>query len=105
MEVFFTLVGFLFTLLISAMHTRFLWWTLHPVGYVISGRWDVGRILFPLILASAMKWVALRFYGIKGYRRSIPFFLGLILGDFVVGSLWATIGVILHVPVYVFWTG
>ena len=105
MEVLFTVVGFLFTLLTSVIRTRFLWWPFHPVGYVISGRWGIGRILIPLILASIFKWTTLRFSGIKGYRRSIPFFLGLILGDFVVGSLWATIGIIFHVPVYVFWTG
>jgi len=105
MEVFFTVIGFLFTLLTSVIRTRFLWWPFHPVGYVISGRWGIGRILIPLILASTFKWATLRFSGIRGYRRSIPFFLGLILGDFVVGSLWATIGIILHVPVYVFWTG
>lgn len=105
LEVFFTLVGFFFTLLMSAIRTRFLWWPFHPVGYVISGRWGIGRILLPLILASTIKWATLRFSGIKGYRRSIPFFFGLILGDFVVGSLWATIGILFHVPVYVFWTG
>lgn len=105
LEVLFTLVGFFFTLFMAAIRTRFLWWPFHPVGYVISGRWDVGRILLPLILASTIKWATLRFSGIKGYRRSIPFFFGLILGDFVVGSLWATIGILFHLPVYVFWTG
>ena len=105
MEVLFGVVGFLFTLFLYMMHIRFLWWPFHPVGYVISGRWGIGRIWFPLVLASAVKWAMLRFYGIKGYQRSIPFFLGLILGDFVVGSLLATIGILFHIPVYVFWTG
>ncbi len=104
-EVLFTFIGFFFTLLMSVIRTRFLWWPFHPVGYVISGRWGIGRILIPLILASAVKWTTLRFSGINGYRKSIPFFFGLILGDFVVGSLWATIGIFFKVPVYVFWTG
>ena len=104
-EFIFTGVGFAFTWLMSMIRTRFLWWPLHPVGYVIAGRWGIGRILIPLMLASTVKWATLRFSGIHGYRRSIPFFFGLILGDFVVGSLWATIGILTHVPVYVFWTG
>jgi hypothetical protein len=87
------------------MRVRFLWWPLHPVGYVISGRWGIGRILFPLVIASTVKWATLRFSGLRGYRRSIPFFLGLIIGDFVLGSIWATIGLLFHIPVYVFWTG
>ncbi len=104
-ELIFTGVGFGFTFLLSVIRIRFLWWPFHPVGYVIAGRWGIGRILIPLILASTIKWMVLRFSGIHGYRRSIPFFFGLILGDFVIGSLWATIGILFHVPVYVFWTG
>ena len=105
MEALFGAIGFLFTSFLYAMHVRFLWWPLHPVGYVISGRWGIGRIWFPLVLASAVKWSVLRFHGIRGYQRSVPFFLGLILGDFVTGSLLATIGVFTRIPVYVFWTG
>lgn len=98
-------VGFTFTAFMLMMRVRFLWWPLHPVGYVISGRWGVGRLLFPLVIASAAKWATLKFRGLRGYRRSIPFFLGLIIGDFVLGSVWATISLIFHIPMYVFWTG
>jgi hypothetical protein len=104
-EVLFAVIGFLFTALLSVMRIRFLWWPFHPVGYVISGSWETGRIWIPLIIASTVKWATLRFAGINGYRKSIPFFFGLILGDFVVGSVLATIGVIFHIPVYVFWIG
>jgi hypothetical protein len=101
----FTIVGFVFTISMSIMRVRFLWWPLHPVGYVVSGRWGIGRIFFPLVIASTVKWMTLRFSGLRGYRRSVPFFVGLIMGDFVMGSIWATIGLIFRIPVYVFWTG
>jgi hypothetical protein len=101
----FTIVGFVFTISMSIMRVRFLWWPLHPVGYAVSGRWGIGRIFFPLLIASTVKWMTLRFSGLRGYRRSVPFFVGLIVGDFVVGSIWATIGLIFRIPVYVFWTG
>jgi hypothetical protein len=58
-----------------------------------------------LIIASTIKWGTLRFAGLGGYRRSIPFFLGLIIGDFVLGCVWATISIFCHIPVYVYWTG
>ncbi len=105
MDIIFSIGGFTFTMFMLIMRVRFLWWPLHPVGYVISGRWGIGRIFFPLIIASTAKWLTLRFSGLKGYRRSIPFFLGLILGDFVLGAIWATMGLIFHIPVYVYWTG
>jgi hypothetical protein len=104
-DITFAGIGFTFTLFMLMMRVRFLWWSLHPVGYVISGRWGIGRILFPLIIASTAKWMTLRFSGLRGYRRSVPFFLGLIIGDFTLGSIWATIGLIFHIPVYIFWTG
>ena len=105
MHIVFAVAGFMFTVSMLMMRVKFLWWSLHPVGYAISGRWGIGRILLPLIIASAIKWATLRFSGLRGYRRSVPFFLGLIIGDFVLGSIWATIGLIFHIPVYVFWTG
>ncbi|MBT3266138.1 hypothetical protein HN371_03240 [Candidatus Poribacteria bacterium] len=105
MALTFTLGGFLLTTALAAVRTQYLWWPFHPVGYVISGRWGIGRIFFPLVIASVAKWSVLRFAGVSGYRRSVPFFLGLIIGDFTLGMLWATIGLVFHVPVYVFWTG
>jgi len=104
-HIVFAIAGFIFTVFMLMMRVRFLWWSLHPVGYAISGRWDTGRIFFPLVIASIAKWAALRFSGLRGYRRSMPFFLGLIIGDFVMGSIWATIGLIFRIPVYIFWTG
>ena len=105
MYVIFSCVGFAWTTLMLMMRARFLWWTLHPVGYAISGEWGIGRILIPLMIASTCKWAVLRFSGLKAYRQSIPFFFGLILGDFVMGCIWATIGIVFNTRVYVYWTG
>ncbi|MGB9597747.1 MAG: DUF6784 domain-containing protein [Candidatus Poribacteria bacterium] len=45
----------------------------------------------------------LKYGGLKAFRNAIPFFLGLILGEFVVGSLWTIIGVIFGIQTYAFW--
>jgi hypothetical protein len=105
MEIIFASAGFAFTAFMLMMHVRFLWWPLHPVGYVISGTWPIGRLFFPLVIASTIKWFTLRFSGLKAYRKSIPFFLGLILGDFVLGSIWTIISLTFRIPMYRFWTG
>ncbi len=103
--VIFSVVGFIFTIFMLLMRMRFLWWSLHPVGYAVSGEWGIGRIFLPLIIASTAKYCVLRFSGLRAYRQSIPFFFGLILGDFVMGCVWATIGITLDTRVYVYWTG
>ncbi|UCH36032.1 MAG: hypothetical protein JSV65_06675 [Armatimonadota bacterium] len=69
--------------LLSLAHLRFVGWPLHPVGLAISQintvYWDWSSIL----LAWLSKGLILRFWGFAGYRRSLPFFLGLILGSCV----------------------
>ena len=47
-----------------------------------------------------MKFLIIRYGGISLHRRAIPFFLGLILGDYTIGALWAIIGPILGIPTY-----
>jgi len=103
--IIFSIVGFMFTSFMLMMRARFLWWSLHPVGYAVSGEWGIGRIFVPLIIASTIKWCILRFSGLKAYRQSTPLFFGLILGDFIMGSVWATIGILFNTRVYLYWTG
>jgi hypothetical protein len=38
--------------------------------------------------------------GIRGYQQAVSFFFGLILGDFVVGSLWMVFGMLTQQHVY-----
>ena len=38
--------------------------------------------------------------GVKLYRTTVPFFLGLILGDYTIGSIWSLIGCIFSIPTY-----
>ncbi|MGB9588606.1 MAG: DUF6784 domain-containing protein, partial [Armatimonadota bacterium] len=51
------------------------------------------------------KFFTLRFGGLTTYRRFLPFFFGLILGEITIGSLWSIIGIVLGVPTYDFWPG
>ena len=50
-----------------------------------------------------VKWIILRHGGLGAHRKATHFFLGLILGEFTVGSLWTIIGIIFGMPTYRFW--
>ena len=50
-----------------------------------------------------VKSLLLCYWGWRAYRRGVPLFLGLILGEFIVGSIWGLIGGVLRRPTYVFW--
>jgi hypothetical protein len=90
-------VGLLF------LRTRLLWWPLHPVGYAISYWWAMNLLWFPLFISSLIKWVILNHGGVPIYRRAVPFFLGLILGEYIIGSLWSLLGMVLGKQMYAFW--
>jgi hypothetical protein len=55
---------------------------------------------FPFFIAWALKLVVLHAGGLKLYRQTLPFFLGLVLGDYVMGAIWSLIGVVFNVPVH-----
>jgi len=96
-------VGFVFTFLLMAMRMRFLWWPFHPAGYALSTNFGIDYIWFCLVISSCAKWVILRYGGLKAHRNAIPFFLGLILGEFAVGGFWSVLSVILQQRTYTFW--
>lgn len=85
-----------------ALRLRFIAWPFHPAGYALAVSFAVDYFWFPLFLSWALKLVVLRLGGVGGYRRAIPFFLGLMLGDLVVGGLWMIFGVATGRQVYMF---
>jgi hypothetical protein len=56
-------------------------------------------------MAWALKTFISRYWGHKGYLRALPLFLGLVLGEFVVGGLWTLVGTVMGMPTFSFWRG
>jgi hypothetical protein len=88
---------------LQGMRVRFPWWPFHPLGYAVTSSWEINLVWMPLFIAWVLKLVLLRYTGLPGFRRSIPFFFGLILGQFVIGSLWNIWGIAMQLPTYQFW--
>ena len=95
--------SFLFTIFLMLMKIRFLWWPLHPGGYVLVSGTGMGRLWFTIFLGWLAKAIVLKIGGVKLYRQAIPFFLGLILGDYTLGCVWSLIGLVLEIPTYIVW--
>lgn len=76
-----------FTLFLSLMRSRFAGWPFHPVGYLASGSFGLFRLWLPIFLSWLIKALLLRYGGLRAYRQALPFFLGLILGEFAAGFL------------------
>ena len=94
--------GLAFVFFLYMMRTRFLWWPLHASGYVLSGASWGGMIYFwfPVMVSWLVKFLLLKYGGIGTYRKAIPFFLGLILGEYLPRSLFSILSLALdlHMP-------
>ena len=97
------IVGGLTVALLGVFRMRFAWWPFHPVGYAVSGSWSMEQLWFPLLLSWIIKVLILRYGGVKAYRPAVPFFVGLVLGEFFVGSFWNLWGIVFGRTVYHFW--
>ncbi len=95
-------VGFLVTILMAAVRLRFINFPLSPLGYALSSSWAINLVWMPMFIAWVVKGLITRYGGLGMYRRAVPFFLGIVLGDCVMGSAWALIGLVLHVHTYNF---
>ncbi|MBT4500300.1 MAG: hypothetical protein HOC74_21415 [Gemmatimonadetes bacterium] len=71
------------------VHYKFLWWPFHPLGFPISAAF--GGMWFSLLLAFILKTLVLKYGGPTLYRRTIPFFLGMILGEIVPAGIWLVV--------------
>jgi len=95
--------GLIFTLFLGMMRMRCTWWLWHPVGYATASSWSMGKLWACIFIAWLAKSMITRYGGARAYRNAIPFFVGLTLGEFVVGSLWTIYGAVMNTPVYHFW--
>lgn len=88
------------TLLLTFLRSRFVGFPLSPAAYVLNVTWANELFWFDLFVAWVVKALLLRYGGMRLYRTALPFFLGLILGDFVTGAAWSLVGAALRVDMF-----
>lgn len=84
-------VGTAFTFFLYAMRARFWWWPFHPLGYAMGCAWPSTVYWSSFFAGWAVKSLILRYGGATSYKNFRPFFLGMILGEFTSGIVWATL--------------
>jgi hypothetical protein len=94
------LAGFAVTGALTFLRMRLTWWPFHPVGYALANTSTMASTWVPFLIAWLCKALVLRYGGMRLYRRSLPFFLGLILGDFLNGGFWTLLGCFTRISVY-----
>lgn len=92
--------GAAITMLLSFLRARLVGFPFHPVGYALNTSMANDLFWMDMFVAWLLKVSVLRYGGMGMYRRALPFFLGLILGDFVSGSAWSLVSVLLNQNMY-----
>lgn len=83
------------TVLLTFMRMRFVWWPFHPLGFALMQYELMTWVWFSAFIAWLIKFFVYRYGGRKLYKKSIPFFVGMIAGQAMIQAFWAVVGVIL----------
>ncbi|MAE18580.1 hypothetical protein CMK12_06575 [Candidatus Poribacteria bacterium] len=91
-------IGLGFVFFLQFLRSHFMWWPLHASGYVLSGASWGGLIYFwfPVMVSWLAKALILKFAGWQMHRKLEPFFLGLVLGDYIPRSILSILSFILN---------
>ena len=95
------LTGAVIVALLSWLRLNFVWWPIHPLGFVMATSWASLNLWFSLFLGWLFKLLTIRYTGLKGYVQFRPLFLGMIMGDVLGGVLWIIVGFFTKVGIMV----
>ena len=84
-------MGGLLTFAMMAARSRFLWFPFHPAGYLIGLTYPMHTLWFSIFLGWLAKVTILRFGGNDIYRKAIPLFLGVVLGEVFMMLVWLVV--------------
>lgn len=97
------MVGFGVTAVLSLFRMNIPNFPFHPVGYAISSSWSLSVLWFSLLVAWVCKVTIMKIGGLRTYQRALPFFLGLVLGECTMGSLWMLISIFTGTKTFIVW--
>lgn len=92
--------GALMVVGLSAIRSFVAGFPLHPTGYALGMSFAVDYFWFAFMIGWTLKMLLIRFGGMRAHWMGYPFALGLILGDFTMGSLWSLMTLLFQVPTY-----
>lgn len=88
----FALIGAVVMGILVICYHRFYWWPLHPIGYLMVYSSAMKILWISFFIGWVFNTLCMRYGGITLFRQMRYFFVGLIMGDFLMGGTWAIIG-------------
>lgn len=97
-DYWFFLIGASLMSFLLFMRYQFTWWPLHPIGLALSGTMLARLTSFTIFVAWLIKFILLRIGGAPFYRRSKPFFLGMLVAYVFATALGLVVDAIWFMP-------
>ncbi len=83
------------------LRLNFVWWPIHPLGFVMATTWATINLWFSLFLGWLFKLLTIRYAGLRGYVQFRSLFMGIIMGDVLGSVLWTIVGLFTKVGIMV----
>ncbi|MEE4266057.1 MAG: DUF6785 family protein [Desulfobacteraceae bacterium] len=88
----FTLAGAFVMLGLVICYHRFYWWPIHPIGYLTAYSSALRILWFSFFIGWFFNALCIRYGGVVLFKKLRNFFIGLIIGDFLMAGSWAIYG-------------
>ena len=88
----FTLTGAVVMLVLVICYHRFYWWPIHPIGYLTAYSSAMRILWFSFFVGWLCNALCMRYGGVGLFKKLRNFFIGLIIGDFLMAGSWAIYG-------------
>ncbi|TKB23818.1 hypothetical protein FCL47_21025 [Desulfopila sp. IMCC35006] len=88
----FALAGAVVMLVLVTCYHRIYWWPIHPLGYLTAYSSAMRILWVSFFIGWACNALCMRYGGIVLFKKLQYFFIGLIIGDFLMGGGWALVG-------------
>jgi Family of unknown function (DUF6785)/Domain of unknown function (DUF6784) len=89
---FFAITGAVVMLLLVICYHRFYWWPIHPLGYLTAYSSAMRILWVSFFIGWFCNALCMRYGGVSLFKKVQFFFIGLIIGDFLMGGGWAMVG-------------
>ncbi len=95
-------LGALITALLALARWRFSWWPFHPAGFALAMNFGVDYFWTAMFIAWLAKKLVLRFGGLRLYKQTLPYMIGVVLGEYACAAIWSWVYIIYKVNTYSF---
>jgi hypothetical protein len=90
--IFIVMGAFVMLILVICCH-RIPWWPLHPIGYLTAYSSAMRILWFSFFMGWLCNALCMRYGGVVMFKKVRYLFIGMIIGDFIMGGAWAMVGI------------